>query len=152
MISFLGADLIALDSSQVGIAWLDFYSIGHICFGIGAFLFFSLFYTVPKKHGKTPIFSLLFVFICTMIILGLWELVENTLFIQLGWKFEDRLDSWQNITGDIFTGMIGALASWLFCYLVFVKEKNIWAYYIFGILGFSIWIGVFIVLRSYTLS
>ena len=152
MINFLGADLIALDSSQVGIAWLDFYSIGHICFGIGAFLFFSLFYTIPKKRGKTPIFSLLYVFICVMIIIGLWELVENTLFLDLGWKFENRLDSWQNITSDILAGIIGALASWLFCYLVFVKEKNIWAYYIFGIVGFSIWIVVFVILRDYTLS
>jgi hypothetical protein len=152
MISFFGVDLIAFDPSQVGIAWLDFYSIGHICFGIGAFLFFSLFYTIPKKHGKTPVFSLLFVFICSMVIIVGWEVIENTLFLDFGWKFEDRLDSWQNITSDIIFGAIGALASWLFCYLVFIKEKNIWAYYIFGVLGFGLWIGVFIILRALTLT
>ena len=80
--------LFAENVSEVGISWFDFYSIGHICFGIGLFLFFSLFYTIPKKKGHTPIFSLLFVFICTLIILGLWELFENTLFRAWGSLFK----------------------------------------------------------------
>ena len=137
---------------EVGISWFDFYSIGHICFGIGLFLFFSLFYTIPKKHGKTPIFSLVFVFILSFAFIILWEVLENFLFIELGWKFEDRLDSWQNITTDIIIGILGSLVSWLFCHEVFVKDKNIWAYYIFGIIGFGLWIGVFIILRAFTMT
>lgn len=148
----LFVDLFASDLSQVGVAWFDFYSIGHICFGVGVFLFFSLFYTVPKNKGHTPIFSLLFVFICTMVIIILWEVFENTLFIEIGWKFEGRADSWQNITTDILVGAVGALGSWLFCYIIFIKEKNIWAYYIFGIIGFALWLVVFIILRIYTLT
>jgi hypothetical protein len=148
---FLGVDLIATDPSQVGIAWLDFYSIGHICFGIGVFLFFSLFYTIPKKHGNIPIFSLLFVFILTVICAVAWEIIENTVFINIGWKFEGRADSWQNITSDIIFVSLGGLGSWLVCYLVFIKDKNIWLYYIFGILGFALWLGVFIILRALTL-
>ena len=148
----LFVDLFATDPSQVGLAWFDFYSIGHLCFGIGVFLFFSLFYTVPKNKGHTPIFSLLFVFICTMIIISLWEVLENTLFIEMGWKFEGRADSWQNITTDILMGAVGSLGSWLFCYLIFIKEKNIWAYYIFGIIGFVLWLVVFIILRIYTIT
>ena len=148
----LFVDLFASDPSQVGLAWFDFYSIGHICFGIGVFLFFSLFYTVPKNKGHTPIFSLLFVFICTMIIIIIWEVFENTLFIEIGWKFEGRADSWQNITTDILVGAVGGLGSWLFCYIIFIKEKNIWAYYIFGIIGFAIWLVVFIILRIYTIT
>ncbi len=148
----LFVDLFASDPSQVGLAWFDFYSIGHLCFGIGVFLFFSLFYTVPKNKGHTPIFSLLFVFICTMIIISLWEVLENTLFIEMGWKFEGRPDSWQNITTDILMGAVGSLGSWLFCYIIFIKEKNIWAYYIFGIIGFALWLVVFIILRIYTIT
>ncbi|MFX0019873.1 MAG: hypothetical protein ACFFBT_14600 [Promethearchaeota archaeon] len=148
----LFVDLFASDPSQVGLAWFDFYSIGHLCFGIGVFLFFSLFYTVPKNKGHTPIFSLLFVFICTMIIIILWEVLENTLFIEIGWKFEGRADSWQNITTDILMGAVGSLGSWLFCYIIFVKEKSIWAYYIFGIIGFALWLVVFIILRIYTIT
>ena len=137
---------------EVGQSWFDFYSIGHICFGIGLFLFFSLFYTIPKKRGKIPIFSLLFVFICTMICVILWELVENTIFYDLGWKFENRRDSWQNITTDIIFGALGGLGTWLFAYLIFEKDRNAWGYYIFGILGFTLWISVFIVLRYLTLK
>jgi uncharacterized membrane protein YeaQ/YmgE (transglycosylase-associated protein family) len=141
-------EIFAETISEVGESWFDFYSIGHICFGIGVFLFFSLFYTIPKNKGKTPIFSLLFVFILTFVILIAWELLENLLFVEIGWKFEGRRDSWQNITMDIIIGVIGALSSWLFCHLIFTKGKNIWAYYIFGIIGFGIWIGVFIILRA----
>jgi len=148
----LFVDLFATDSTMVGIAWFDFYSIGHLCFGIGVFLFFSLFYTVPKHKGKTPIFSLLFVFILTVLILVLWEALENLLFIDLGWKFEGRLDSWQNFTTDLLVGTFGGLVSWIFCYIVFEKDKNIWAYYIFGIIGFALWIVVFIVLRALTIT
>jgi hypothetical protein len=140
--------LFAEIASEVGISWFDFYSIGHICFGIGMFLFFSLFYTIPKHKGHTPIFSLLLVFILTLIILIVWEVLENFLFINIGWKFEGRLDSPQNITTDIIIGTLGSLISWLFCSEVFVKNKNIWAYYIFGIIGFGLWFIVFIVLRA----
>lgn len=148
----LFVDLFATDSSMVGVAWFDFYSIGHFCFGIGMFLFFSLFYTIPKHKGKTPIFSLLFVFIVVVLILVLWEVLENLLFINLGWKFEGRLDSWQNITTDLLIGAFGGIVSWIFCHLVFIKEKNIWAYYIFGIIGFILWFVVFIILRALTIT
>lgn len=148
----LFVDLFAIDPSMVGIAWFDFYSIGHFCFGIAVFLIFSLFYTIPKHKGNTPIFSLLFVFIVTMGILILWEFLEYFVFLGLGWKFEGRPDSWQNITTDLLIGAFGGIVSWIFCHEVFVKDKNIWAYYIFGIIGFSIWLGVWYIVRAFTLT
>ena len=148
----LFTDLFATDPSMVGLAWFDFFSIGHFCFGIGVFLFFSLFYTIPKHNGHTPIFSLLFVFILTMGILILWEFLEYFVFLGLGWKFEGRPDSWQNITTDLTIGAIGGIVSWIFCHEVFVKDKNIWDYYVFGIIGFSIWIFVFMILRALTIT
>ena len=144
-------EFIATDISEVGISWFDFYSIGHICFGIGLFLFFSLFYTIPKrKYGTTPIFSLLFVFILTIIFSIILVIVENLVFLDLGWKFEDRADSWQNITTDILLCAIGGLGTWLFAYITFEKEKGAFAYYTFGLIGFGVWICVFIVLRYLT--
>jgi hypothetical protein len=143
--------LLATEINEVGISWFDFYSIGHLCFGIGLFLFFSLFYTVPKRKGKTPIFSLLFVFILTMIFAILWEVLEYLIFLPLGWKFEDRPDSWQNISTDLLLGAIGGLGTWLFAYITFEKDKNSFAYYTFGIIGFGVWISIFIVLRYLTL-
>ncbi len=143
--------LIATEISEVGISWFDFYSIGHICYGIGLFLFFSLFYTIPKKKRKVPIFSLLFVFILTMIFVILWEVIENLIFLDLGWKFENRPDSLQNMFTDILLGAIGGFGTWIFAYITFEKEKNSFAYYAFGIIGFGVWISIFIILRYLTL-
>lgn len=133
-------EIIATKSSEVGISWFDFFSIGHICFGIGVFLFFSLFYTIPKAKGRTPLFSLFFVFILSFIIFIAWEIVENTLLLNL--KFGGR-DSWQNIFTDIMFGILGALGTWIFAYVTFEKDRKIWPYYIFGIIGFLLWIIVF---------
>jgi len=143
-------ELIASEIDEVGISWFDFYSIGHICLGVGLFLFFSLFYTIPKKKGATPIFSLLFVFILTIIFSIIWEVLENILFLDLGWKFENKVDSWQNITTDILLCAIGGLGTWLFAYITFEKEKSTFAYYTFGVIGFGVWFGIFIILRYLT--
>jgi uncharacterized membrane protein YeaQ/YmgE (transglycosylase-associated protein family) len=142
--------IIATTTSEVGISWLDFYTIGHICFGIGAFLFFSLFYTIPKSKGSVPIFSLLFVFILTLIVLVAWEIFENTILFLSNLKFENRPDSLQNIFSDIMFGVIGGLGTWLFAYKTFEKDKKIWPYYLFGIIGLGLWFGVFIILRYLT--
>ena len=72
--------------------------------------------------------------------------------MDLGWKFEGRADSWENITTDLLIGTFGGILSWIFCHEVFVKDKNIWDYYVFGIIGFSIWIVVFMILRALTIT
>jgi len=143
-------ELFATIVDEVGISWFDFYSIGHICFGIGVFLFWSLFYTIPKKKGRIPVFSLLFVFILTVVCGVIWEILEHTVFLNLGWKFENRPDSWQNMTTDVILCAVGGLGTWLFAYLIFEKEKSAFAYYTFGIIGFGVWISVLIILRYLT--
>jgi len=140
---------IATTVDEVGISY--FYSIGHICFGIGVFLLFSLFYTIPKKKGRIPIFSLLLVFILTVVCAVIWEIIEHTVLLNLGLKFENRADSLQNMTTDVLLVAIGGLGTWLFAYLTFEKEKSAFAYYTFGIIGFGVWISVFIILRYLTL-
>ena len=150
MVFILFNEFIATEIDEVGFSWFDFYSIGHICFGVGVFLIFSLFYTIPKKHGAVPIFSLLFVFVITIFIAVMWEVIENVFFFELDWKFEDRRDSWRNITTDIILGGVGGLGTWLFAYLIFEKDKNVFGYYAFGIIGFGVWICIFIILRYLT--
>jgi len=146
------SEIIATNASEVGQSWFDFFSIGHICFGIGVFLFFSLLYSIPKARGDTPILSLLAVFILTFIILIAWEVVENTLFLDLNLKFDNRPDSPQNILTDIVFGTIGALGSLLWAYEAFEKGKKHWPYYVFGLIMFVIWLGVFSIFRFLTLS
>ncbi|MFX1238178.1 MAG: hypothetical protein ACFFAS_12220 [Promethearchaeota archaeon] len=143
--------IIALSSDKVGLCALDFFSFGHICLGIAIFLLISLLYTIPKHKGHTPIISLLLVFILTVIALVLWEVIENTLLFEIGWKFEDRRDSPINITTDILFGILGALGMWLLCHIVFDKEKKIGYYYIFGGLCLAFWIIFYIVGRVFTL-
>ncbi len=145
-------EIIATKTSEVGVSWFDFFSIGHICFGIGVFLFFSLCYSIPKSRGDTPILSLLAVFILTFIILIAWEVVENTLFLDLNLKFDNRPDSPQNILTDIVFGTIGALGSLLWAYEAFEKGKKHWPYYVFGLIMFVIWLLVFSIFRLLTIS
>ncbi|MFX1392603.1 MAG: hypothetical protein ACFFAH_03420 [Promethearchaeota archaeon] len=146
-------EIIATTTEEVCNSWFDFYSIGHICFGIGVFLLFSLFYTIPKAKGKVPIFSLLLVFILSLVIFVAWEILENYVFFWLGLdylKFERRPDSLQNMTADILLGAIGALGTWLFAYMTFEKDKKIWPYYTFGIISLFLWLGIFVILRYLT--
>ncbi len=148
-------EIIATTREEVCISWFDFYSIGHICFGIGAFLLISLFYTIPKAKGKVPFFSLMVVFILSMIAFVVWEVIENYVFFWLGLghlKFEGRVDSLQNMTTDIFLGALGGLGAWIFAYMTFEKDKKIWPYYTFGIISLCLWLGVFIILRYLTIT
>lgn len=143
---------IASTVDEVGISWFDFYSIGHICMGIGIFLFFSLFYTIPysKSNESQVLLPLWVVWIITILLAIGWEWLENVVFVDLGIKFEGRIDSIENMLTDIILVAIGGLGSWAVCHLVFKKEKNAWDYYVFGIIGFSIWILIFLILRFLT--
>ncbi len=145
---------IALDVSEVGISWFDFFSIGHICMGIGIFLLFSLFYTIPmsKSNGtgqvKLPLWG---VFLITVGIAILWEFIENILLYHFGLKFEGRRDSVANIVTDIIFVGVGGLGMWILAHLIFKYNKKVWPYYVIGIIGLALWIGVFLILRYFTL-
>jgi hypothetical protein len=150
----MAIEWIATTPDLVGIAAFDFYSIGHICMGIGIFLFFSLFYTIPR-HGKgntRVLLPLWDVRIITVACGILWEYVENTVFIDLGIKFEGRADSTINIITDIIFVGIGGLAMWYLAHKIFEEGKFTFFYYLLGIVGFLLWISIFIVLRSATLT
>lgn len=146
-------EFIATSVDEVGISALDFFSIGHICMGIGIFLFLSLFYTIPmsKDDGSQVILPLWLVWILTMVLGIAWEFLENILFIELGIKFEGRQDSIINIITDISLVGVGGLGMWLLAHWIFKTPKLHWLYYLLGIIGFALWIGVFIVLRYLTL-
>ncbi|MBY9006549.1 MAG: hypothetical protein KGD63_07300 [Candidatus Lokiarchaeota archaeon] len=146
--------LIAQDVSEVGISWLDFFSIGHICMGLGIFLLFSLFYTIPmsKSNGSAQVkLPLWCAWIITIVMAIIWELIENILLYDLGLKFEGRRDSTANIITDIILVGMGGLGMWIFGHLVFKYHKKVWPYYVFGIIGLALWIGVFLILRYFTL-
>ncbi|MHA1293945.1 MAG: hypothetical protein ACTSQJ_14920 [Promethearchaeota archaeon] len=143
-------EIIATTIDEVGISWFDFFSLGHITFGVGVFLFFSLFYTIPKANDKNPWMPWWLIYVITIGILIAWEFLENILFIQIGIKFEGKMDSPQNITTDLILGALGALGAWIFAFELIDKDKNIWGYYIFGIISFAIWLIFFFIGRYIT--
>ncbi|MHA1150109.1 MAG: hypothetical protein ACTSR8_17890 [Promethearchaeota archaeon] len=143
-------EIIATSLDEVGVSWFDFFSIGHICFGVGVFLFFSLFYTIPKINDNKPWLSWWIIILITIGILILWEILENILFIVIGIKFEGRADSVQNITTDLILGFLGMLVAFLIAYHEIDQDKNIWGYYLFGICSFIIWLIFFFILRYFT--
>jgi len=150
----IGNWLIAETSAEVGQSFLDFYSIGHLCGGIAIFLFFSLFYTIPmsKDEGASQVYLPLWaIWLITITIGIIWEIVENTILWEFNLKFEGRLDSIENLVMDIIFVAIGGLSSWLFAHLIFRYHKKPWPYYAFGIFNLIIWLGIFIIWRYITL-
>jgi hypothetical protein len=147
--------LIAESVDEVGVSLFDFFTIGHICMGIGIFLVFSLFYTIPmsKKEGTSQIILPLWaVWVITLALGIIWEIIENTLFFEIGIKFENRLDSIANIITDIIFVGLGGLSSWIFAHLVFRSQVGSWPYYLFGFIGLGLWIGIFLILRYITIN
>ncbi len=144
--------IIGLTREEAGQCFFDFFSIGHICFGAATFILLSIFYTLPKHHSNKEILPLWLVFILTMIVLIIWELLENLLFIEIGIKFEDQLDSPVNITTDIILGALAAIVCWISAYYIIDKDKNTLGYYIIGIAGFIFWISLFFIARYLTLN
>jgi hypothetical protein len=142
---------IAESINEVGISFLDFYSVGHICMGIGIFLLFSLLYTIPmgKEEGASQIILPLWaIWVITVAVGIIWEIIENTIFFSLGIKFEHRLDSPANIVSDVLFVALGGGGMWVFAHLIFKYQKKPWPYYVLGILGLAAWIVVFLILRS----
>ena len=143
---------IATNISEVGISAFDFYSIGHICMGIAIFLIFSLFYTIPhSSEGDSRVIIPLWLCFIFTVLCGIgWEYLENVYFIEWGIKFEDRLDSLPNMITDVILVGVGALGMWGLAHLIFENHKNVWLYYICGILGFIFWLTVYGGLRYLT--
>ena len=125
------SEFIATKSSEVGLSWFDFYSIGHICMGIGIFLFFSLFYTIPmaKEDDLSQVkLHIWTVWVITIICGIAWEYIENVYFIEWGLKFEGRKDSMENMVTDVLLVAVGGFGSWMLAHLVFATQKNHWIY------------------------
>lgn len=151
----IGNWFIAENTSEVGQSLLDFFSIGHLCGGIAIFLFFSLFYTIPmsKEEGNSQVYLPLWaVWIITVAIGIIWEILENTILYDIGLKFEARLDTTKNLIMDIILVGVGGLGSWLFAHLLFRSHKSPWPYYVFGIINVILWLGVFVIWRYITFN
>ena len=121
---------IGLLEDYVGRSPWDYYSWGHIAFGIATFAIFSLIINLWELLiGPSPMpwyYILIFVFIVAVI----WELIENTILWRLGLKYENRKDSFLNAFFDIIFMIIGGLATWLLKWIIMdvMGELGRWFY------------------------
>ncbi|MFX1454024.1 MAG: hypothetical protein ACFFDB_01485 [Promethearchaeota archaeon] len=122
---------VGLLEDYVGRSPLDFYSWGHIAFGIGAFSIFSLIITIYEFIFLTPAVMPWWWIMTFVIAVGVgWEIIENTILWKLGVKYENRRDSFVNALFDILFVIVGGLATWLLKWIIMdvMGELGRWFY------------------------
>ena len=121
---------IGLLEDYVGRSPWDYYSWGHIAFGIGAFSIFSLIITLWELFVGPATMPWYFVLLFVLIVGIFWEIFENTVLWRLGVKYENRKDTFINAFFDIVFVVIGGLATWLLKWIIMdvVGERGRWFY------------------------
>ena len=113
------APFIGLLEDYVGRSALDFYSWGHIAFGIGAFSIFSLIITVIELIFLTAAIMPWWWIMSFVIAVGIgWEIIENTILWKLGVKYENRRDTFVNAFFDVIFVILGGSTTWLFKWII----------------------------------
>jgi hypothetical protein len=85
----------------------------------------------------------------TLIFAIVWEIIENTLLFELGWKYQNQQDSVINIISDIILVGLGGLICFGFAYLMYEKVKKCefpW-YYLFDSLSFILFFVIYLALE-----
>jgi len=142
--------VITLDTPDISIASFDYWSVGHLLWGVALFVFFFTIGFIAKNitgNSQAPInppeFKKLVIFwVITLVIAGIWEIIENTLIYAVGIKVE--FDSPANIITDITLWGFGGLISWYMTDLMFLSEKYIRAYYIYGFMSLTMGVLIFV--------
>ncbi|MCK4480310.1 MAG: hypothetical protein KAV01_07270, partial [Candidatus Lokiarchaeota archaeon] len=80
----------------------------------------------------------------------LWEVIENTLLYMVDIKVE--FDSAANVITDITIWGIGGCVSWYMTDLMFLSDKYLRAYYIYGIMCLIMGVLIFVVFGFITTS
>ncbi|MFX1279698.1 MAG: hypothetical protein ACFFA3_09800 [Promethearchaeota archaeon] len=114
----------------VGRSPLDYYSWGHIAFGIGAFSIFSLIITLWELYVGPATLPWYFILIFVIIVGIAWEIFENTVLWKLGVKYENRKDTFINAFFDIVFVIVGGIATWLLKWIIMdiMGELGRWFY------------------------
>ena len=90
---------------DIAIAFMDFYTIGHFMFGYITCLVISII--IYLLFGE-----ILFVGVSITITINIgliWEFIENFYLYKRGFKFEDRIDSFENSLTDVLFVNIGGI-------------------------------------------
>ncbi len=152
--------LVAKSKKETGRSLIDYFSWGHVDLGISIFLLLSLINTLPSYFKDELIYVIPYwvMLILVFVVAIIWEIIENTLLVDIGIKFEGRRDSFQNAVGDIIFGIIGGAVMWLFKGIlvnIFGVLNNsvpqyIIYFYIAGIISFFVILICFFIARAMT--
>jgi hypothetical protein len=151
---------VASSKSQTGKSPIDYFSWGHVDLGIMSFLLLSLINGLPSYFEDELIYFIPYwvMLVLVFVVAIVWEILENTLFVAIGIKFEGRRDSLKNATWDVIFGIIGGSATWAFkgilVNIIGVGNNNIPQYviyfYIVGLVSFVIILIAFFIGRATT--
>ena len=143
--------LLALNDLELSIASFDYWTVGHFLWGLALFILaFTLGWIIHNLTGKPkdPIndpefksFVKYWVFILILAIL--WEIIENTLLYMVGIKV--KFDSAPNIITDITIWSIGGCVGWYMTDLMFLSDKYLRAYYVYGFMSLTMGILIFVI-------
>ena len=143
----------AQNPSEVSQVVFDFFSFAHICMGIVFFASLSLISTlrnfVDPKNFKIKNEHWIAYIVGTIVLGIIWEIIENTLGLVWGWKYQNQQDSIINIISDIILVGLGGLICFGFAYLFYEKVKKCefpW-YYLFVSLSFILFFVIYLVLE-----
>ena len=150
--------VVALDTPYISIASFDYWSIGHFLCGVALFVCIFTFgwiiknlTGVPKDPINEPEFkSFVLYWIIVVIVAVLWEVIENTLLYMVDIKVE--FDSAANVITDITIWGLGGCVSWYMTDLMFLSDKYLRAYYIYGIMCLIMGVLIFVVFGFITTS
>ncbi len=111
----MSEDVIATSKREVGKSPIDYYSWGHLAFGMMTFILLSLINTIPTLASNNLIYTIPYwwMIVIAVGVFIIWEILENTLLVEMGFKFEGRRDSLKNALSDIVFGFIGGLFIWI---------------------------------------
>lgn len=146
--------IVVSTKGETGRTAIDYFSWGHINMGIASYLLLSLINTIPSWVTQTKVDIIFWwvMLVLTIVVGVVWEIIENTLFIKLGIKFENRRDSLVNATWDIIFAIIGGAYVWGIKGLMvnLIGVYLIPAFYIVGIVSFIIILIAFFISRAMT--
>lgn len=145
-----GVPPIALDQSDVSTASFDYWSLGHFLWGVGLFVIAFTFGWIIKNITDSPkdpinepeVKSFILYWIIILVLAGLWEVIENTILYMVDIKV--KFDSAANIITDITVWGLGGCVSWYLTDLMFLSDKYLRAYYIYGFMSLAMGIIIFV--------
>jgi len=146
--------MVAETKEETGRAPWDYFSWGHIAMGIVSFLLLVLINIIPTYVDQALVYIIPYWWMLILTIgVGIgWEIIENTIFVETGLKFENRRDSLVNAIWDIIFVTIGALYIWILKGIMVnvISVNLILAFYTVGIVSFIVVIIAFLIGRAMT--